>query len=239
MAIIVTVEGKSTLLNMIMALPPLCRSACGRWKGPFKLTESELINTREIPSASFGRTTPKRSVPNSMANVQLPMHFSNTKIPYDESAKIQLSNNQKTHTAAWIQGMSIERTVLSQLFMANNSVSLSHSHLQTIRKFFLQTSQRVQLTKTATSFWMSSVTDRRTGTTIIIVNMMNALQKSMSCCHQRGKTSSEFIVTATPTSSQAYQALMTMGDPNGMQFLMSRRFRYLQPPEAIGRRKQS
>jgi ABC-type lipoprotein export system ATPase subunit/bifunctional DNA-binding transcriptional regulator/antitoxin component of YhaV-PrlF toxin-antitoxin module len=197
-------SGKSTLLNMIGGLD---RPSAGRLvvdgKDLFKLTESELIQYKRNTVGFVWQNNARNLIPYLTAwqNVQLPMHFSNTKILYDESAKIQLSNNQKTRALQLLDlvGMSHRKnSKLSQLSGGEQQRVAIALALANNPKILLADEPTGAVDLKTANIILDVFRDltRELGTTIIIVTHDRMLSRKVErvVAIRDGKTSSEFIV---------------------------------------------
>jgi AbrB family looped-hinge helix DNA binding protein len=129
------------------------------------------------------------------------MHFSNTKIPYDESAKIQLSNNQKTRALQLLDlvGMSHRKnSKLSQLSGGEQQRVAIALALANNPKILLADEPTGAVDLKTANIILDVFRDltRELGTTIIIVTHDRMLSRKVErvVAIRDGKTSSEFIV---------------------------------------------
>ena len=197
-------SGKSTLLNMIGGLD---RPSAGRLvvngKDLFKLNETQLIEYKRKTVGFVWQNNARNLVPYLTAwqNVQLPMQLDRTNIPYDENAKIQLSNNSKTRALQLLElvGMSNKKNnKLNQLSGGEQQrVAIALSLANNPRILLADEPTGAVDLKTA-NIILDVFRDlsRSLGTTIIIVTHDRMLSKKVErvVAIRDGKTSSEFIV---------------------------------------------
>jgi ABC-type lipoprotein export system ATPase subunit len=108
-------SGKSTFLNMIGGLD---RPSAGRLivdgKDLFKLNEKQLVEYKRKTVGFVWQNNARNLIPylSAWQNIQMPMLFDSSDIPYDEDVKIQLSNNKRTRALQLLElvGMSHRKT---------------------------------------------------------------------------------------------------------------------------------
>lgn len=197
-------SGKSTLLNMIGGLD---RPSAGRLivdrKDLFKLSEKQLVEYKRSTVGFVWQNNARNLVPYLTAwqNVQLPMQFDKSPVPYDEDAKIQLSNNKKTRALQLLElvGMSHRKnSKLSQLSGGEQQRIAIALALANNPKILLADEPTGAVDLKTANYILDVFRDlnRELGTTIIIVTHDRMLSKKVErvVAIRDGKTSSEFIV---------------------------------------------
>jgi ABC-type lipoprotein export system ATPase subunit len=197
-------SGKSTLLNMIGGLD---RPSAGRLivdgKDLFKLNEKELVEYKRTTVGFVWQNNARNLIPylSAWQNVQLPMLFDLSDIPYDEDAKIQLSNNKRTRALQLLElvGMSHRKNSrLSQLSGGEQQRVAIALALANNPKILLADEPTGAVDMKTANYILDVFRElnRELGTTIIIVTHDRALSKKVGrvVAIRDGKTSSEFIV---------------------------------------------
>ena len=197
-------SGKSTLLNMIGGLD---RPSAGRLivdgKDLFKLNEKQLVEYKRNTVGFVWQNNARNLLPYLTAwqNVQLPMQFDNSPIPYDEDAKLQLSNNKKTRALQLLElvGMSHRKnSKLNQLSGGEQQRVAIALALANNPKIVLADEPTGSVDIKTANYILDVFRElnRELGTTIIIVTHDRNLSKKVErvVAIRDGKTSSEFIV---------------------------------------------
>ncbi len=197
-------SGKSTFLNMIGGLD---RPSAGKLtvdgKDLFKLNEAQLVEYKRNTVGFVWQNNARNLIPylSAWQNIQVPMLFDKTPIPYNEDAKIQLSSNKKTRALQLLElvGMSHRKnSKLSQLSGGEQqrvAIALSLANNPSI----LLADEPTGAVDLKTANYILDVfreLNRELGITIIIVTHDRMLSKKVQrvVAIRDGKTSSEFIV---------------------------------------------
>jgi len=197
-------SGKSTFLNMIGGLD---RPSAGRLivdgKDLFKLNEKQLVEYKRKTVGFVWQNNARNLLPYLTAwqNIQMPMMFDSSDIPYDEEVKIQLSNNKRTRALQLLElvGMSHKKnSKLSQLSGGEQQRIAIALALANNPKILLADEPTGSVDHKTADYILDVFRElnRELGTTIIIVTHDRMLSKKVQrvVAIRDGKTSSEFIV---------------------------------------------
>ncbi|MDR1117205.1 MAG: ABC transporter ATP-binding protein [Oscillospiraceae bacterium] len=196
-------SGKSTFLNMIGGLD---RPSAGKLRVAgqdlFKLSEKELVGYKRTTVGFVWQNNARNLLPYLTAwqNVQTPMLFDSTAVPYDENAKLQLSMNKKTRALQLLE-------LVGMGHRKNNKLSqLSGGELQRVAialalannpKILLADEPTGSVDLKTANYILDVLRElnKELGTTIIIVTHDRGLSKKVHrvVAIRDGKTSSEFI----------------------------------------------
>lgn len=197
-------SGKSTFLNMIGGLD---RPSAGRLivdgKDLFKLNETQLVEYKRNTVGFVWQNNARNLIPYLTAwqNIQMPMLFDKSVVPYNEEAKIQLSNNKRTRALQLLElvGMSHRKnSKLSQLSGGEQQRIAIALALANNPKILLADEPTGSVDLKTANYILDVFRElnRELGTTIVIVTHDRMLSKKVHrvVAIRDGKTSSEFIV---------------------------------------------
>jgi len=197
-------SGKSTFLNMIGGLD---RPSAGRLivdgKDLFKLNEKQLVEYKRSTVGFVWQNNARNLIPYLTAwqNVQMPMLFDKTHIPYDENAKIQLSMNRRTRALQLLELVGMTHRKDSNLSMLSGGeqqrVAIALA-LANNPKLLLADEPTGSVDLKTANYILDVFRElnRELGTTIVIVTHDRMLSRKVErvVAIRDGKTSSEFIV---------------------------------------------